>query len=320
MFVVQDALNASDLPQGVVATIGNYDGLHLGQRAVLRQVVERARALEAPAVVITFDPHPLSVLRPESEPPRLTTGEQKRRLLAELGVDVLLVVRFDRELAGMPAETFVRRFLHQGLDLEELYVGSDFAFGRDREGNLELLAELGEELGFRAEALPKVAHQGQRISSTRIREEVLHGRVERVTEMLGRPYAITGVVVQGDRMGQRIGWPTINLETQNPLIPADGVYACQVSFPAFPAVFDGATNIGTRPTVYENYRRVVECHILDFSSDVYGHEVELSFHKRLREEKMFPSVMDLAAQIGRDVEAAREYFDAQRRYQQRDAG
>jgi len=319
MLLVQDALTATDLPQGGVATIGNYDGIHRGQRAILERVVARARALDGPAVIITFDPHPLSVLRPESVPPQLTTPEQKRALLEAIGIDAMAVIRFNHDFARTPAETFVRDFLHRKLAIAEIYVGADFAFGHRREGNLALLEKLGGELGIVVEALPEVHHQGARISSTRIRQAVLQGQVHSVMEMLGRPYSVTGVVVRGDRMGQRIGWPTINLETPNELIPADGVYAGQVSFPAFPAMFDCATNIGTRPTVYENYRRVVEGHVLDFSSDVYGQEVEISFHKRLREERMFPSVMDLAAQIGRDVESTREYFAARRRLREHEA-
>jgi riboflavin kinase / FMN adenylyltransferase len=157
--------------------------------------------------------------------------------------------------------------------------------------------------------------RGERISSTRIRRAVAQGRIEEAAAMLGRPYSIAGTVARGDRMGQRLGWPTLNLAPENRLLPADGVYAGRVLLPSFPAIFDCVTNIGTRPTVYENYRRVVESHILDFKADVYGQRAEVSFHKRLREERIFPTVMDLSAQIGRDVEATREYF-ARRRLEQ----
>lgn len=317
MLVVQDAYNSNrnDLPRGGVGTIGNFDGVHRGQRTILDRVVARARELSAPAVVLTFDPHPVAVLRPEQAPLPLTTLAQKEKLLEEAGVDVMLVVRFTPELSRVPAQEFVREFLHGRLDLREIYVGESFSFGHGRAGNVELLQELGRELGFQAFGIEEVPLAGERISSTRIRRALLEGRVEQAAEMLGRPYTISGVIVRGDRMGKRLGWPTINLKAENKLLPADGVYAGRVFFPSFPATFDCATNIGTRPTVYENYQRVVESHILDFKADVYGQKIELSFYKRLREERIFATVMDLSAQIGRDVESAREYF-ARRRLEQ----
>jgi riboflavin kinase/FMN adenylyltransferase len=167
---------------------------------------------------------------------------------------------------------------------------------------------LGESFGFAAFGVEEVLHQGERISSTRIRKAIAEGKVTEAADMLDRPYAISGLIARGDRMGQRLGWPTINLVPENKLLPADGVYAGRVHFPSFPATFDCVTNIGTRPTVYENYQRVVESHILDFKADVYGERVEVSFYKRLRDERIFPTVMDLSAQIRRDVEATREYF------------
>ena len=315
MIVVQDAFNASDLPRGGVGTIGNFDGVHRGQRSALDLVVARATELGAPSVVITFDPHPVAVLRPEMAPPLLTTLQQKEKLLEEAGISVVLVVRFNSELAKIPARRFVREFLHEKLDLKEVYVGASFMFGHGREGNLSLLQEMGEDLGFRAFGVNEVSYAGERISSSRIRRAIAEGKVGDAMEMLGRPYSIAGVIARGDRMGKRLGWPTINLVPENKLLPLDGVYASRVFFPTFPAMFDGVTNVGTRPTVYENYQRVVESHILEFKSDVYGERVELSFYKRLREERIFPTVMDLSAQIGRDVETTREYF-ARRRVEQ----
>jgi riboflavin kinase/FMN adenylyltransferase len=312
MLVVHDAYESSDLPQGGVVAIGNFDGVHRGQRAILDVVVSRARELRAAPVVVTFDPHPLSVLRPEQAPLPITTPPQKERLLAEAGIAVVLVVRFTHEFARTPARQFVREFLSGTLAAREVYVGESFSFGHRREGTLEMLRGLGQELGFMAGGVPEVMMGGERISSTRIRRAIALGHVEEAAEMLGHPFCVTGTVVRGDRMGQRLGWPTINVRAEHRLLPADGVYASRVLLPSFPASFDCATNIGTRPTVYENYQRVVESHILDFKSDVYGQRVELSFHKRLREERIFPTVMDLSAQIGRDVEATREYFSRRR--------
>lgn len=312
MQVIQDAFRAGDLPRGGVATIGNFDGIHRGQRAILDRVVARARELGRPSVVVTFQPHPLTVLRPGEGPRLLTTPEAKQRLIEEVGVDALLVVRFDRDFATTPAEHFVCEFLSHRLSVTEVHVGRDFSFGHRREGDLELLRRMGEEHGFEARPVDEVSLRGERISSSRIRKAVAEGRMEDAHELLGRPYSVWGRVVRGDRMGKRLGWPTINLALESELVPADGVYAGQVSGPALPAVFVCVTNIGTRPTVYENYQRVVESHILDFATDLYGERVEVEFHKRLREERLFPTVMDLSAQIRRDVEATREYFVARR--------
>ena len=312
MLVIRDAYQTSDLPRGGIATIGNYDGIHRAHRAVIDRVVERARELDVPSSVITFEPHPLEILKPDQAPPRLSDLEAKERLVAEAGVDALLVVRFTDELALTPAERFVREFLVARLELVELYVGQGFSFGHRRSGDLEVLERLGAEHGFVVVPVDEVRLGGDRISSTRIRRAIGEGRVEAAWEMLGRPYGVAGRVARGDRMGKRLGWPTINLDPRSELLPADGVYAGRVHFPAFPATFDCVTNVGTRPTVYENYERVVESHILDFSTNVYGEAVEVSFLKRLREERIFPTVMDLSAQIRRDVEATREYFSARR--------
>lgn len=308
MLFVADAYESVDLPQGGVVTIGNFDGIHLGQRAILAEVLKRSEDLAAPSVVLTFDPHPLALLRPEQAPLALTTLRQKEALLDEMGVSALLALRFTRELSRLPAERFVRDFLVRELAIAEVYVGHGFTFGHRREGDFALLSRLGEKLGFVARSVPEVVWGGERISSTRIRRAVGEGRVEDAAAMLGRPYSIAGPVARGDRMGQRLGWPTINVSSEHKLVPADGVYACRVHFPSYPATFDCVTNVGTRPTVYENYQRVVESHILDFSADVYGERVEVSFWKRLREERIFPTVMDLSAQIGRDVEATRDFF------------
>ena len=308
MQTIQDAFAAPDLPKEPVVTIGNYDGVHLGQQAVLRHVVERAKELDTFSAVVTFEPHPLKVLRPEAAPVALTTAAQKRKLIEEQGIDFLLILRFDTELSRLSAQAFVEDFLVGRLGVQEVFVGSDFSFGRDREGDLSRLRELGNELGFTADAVDEVRSKGARVSSTMIRGLVEGGAVDRALELLGRPYALTGTVVRGDRMGQRLGWPTINLDAENELIPAEGVYATRVEFPSFPTVFDGVTNIGTRPTVYENYQQVVETHILEFRSDVYGEEVQVSFYRRLRDEKLFRSMMDLSEQISKDVDSARDFF------------
>ena len=320
MQVIHDALQSADLPYGAIATIGNYDGIHRGQQAVLERVTRRAREEGVQSAVITFEPHPVKVLKPERAPALLTPGVQRQELLAATGLDAMLIIRFTAEFARTEPEDFVRDFLHRELALQEIYVGSSFAFGKERRGTLELLERLGAELGFGASGVDEVLHRGQVISSTRIRQAIDEGKVELAMELLGQPYSLRGTVARGDRMGLHLGWPTINLQSDSELLPSDGVYTGQVRFPNLPGLFDCVTNVGTRPTVYENYQHVVESHILDFSSDVYGEEVEIRFFKRLREERIFSTVMDLSAQIGRDVEATREYFAVRRRLGQQGEG
>ena len=313
MQIVQDALRSTDLPHPSVVTIGNYDGVHLGQRANLERLVERGRDLGLPAVVVSFDPHPLQLLAPETAPLAIVTGRRKEALLAGTGVDLLASFTFNAELAAMSAEAFVREVLVGKLGAREVLVGRRFAFGKGREGNLELLARIGNEIGFVVEGVSELELEGAPISSTRVRQAVAEGRVELAGRLLGRPYSLSGEIVSGDRMGKRLGWPTINLVPDGELLPLEGVYATRVFFPSFPAAFDSVTNIGTRPTVYESHQKVIESHILDFRSDVYGETIELAFHKRLRDEMLFPSVMALSAQIRRDVDLTREYFSASRR-------
>jgi len=313
MQTVSDALRSTDLPRGCVATIGNFDGLHRGQRSLLERVVSRARELGQAAVAVTFQPHPLRVIAPELEPPAITTPRQKEALLAAAGIDLLAVIPFTAEFAATSAESFVRHFLVGRLGVRQLLVGRRFFFGRNREGSLELLDRLGAELGFTTEGVDEVLHDGEPVSSTRVRRAIGDGRIELAGELLGRPFSLEGEIVRGFRMGKRLGWPTINLQPEGELLPFEGVYATRVVIPSFPATFDSVTNIGTRPTVYESHQRVIESHILDFRSDVYGETVELLFFKRLRDEMLFPSVMALSAQIKRDVESTREYFAGLRR-------
>jgi riboflavin kinase/FMN adenylyltransferase len=308
MQVVADALRSADLPRPSVVTIGNYDGIHLGQRHLIERLVEAARELALPAIVITFDPHPLHLLSPGSAPRAIVAPRRKERLLAELGVDALAVVRFDAELAEMTATRFAREFLAGRLGARRIFVGRKFAFGKGREGNVQLLASLGAELGFEVEGVPELELEGAPISSSRIRRAIADGQVELAARLLGRPYSIPGEIVSGDRRGTALGWPTINLLPESELIPLQGVYASRVDFPSFPATYDSVTNIGTRPTLHDDRKRVIESHILDFRKNVYGERVELSFHKRLRDEMLFPSVTALSDQIRRDVESTREYF------------
>jgi riboflavin kinase/FMN adenylyltransferase len=306
--VYVDPFRRSDLPRGGVLTIGNFDGVHLGHQEMLRRVVDRARELDAPSVVLTFDPHPVRVLHPQRAPKLIQTPRQREAAIASLGVDALVVVPFTRDFASMPAEEFVRDLLGRCLGAREVHVGSSFAFGCGKRGNVDLLSRLGEEAGIRVQALDVVAEADGPVSSTRVRSLVEAGDVSGARRLLGRPYAMEGVIAKGDRMGRKIGFPTINLRSENELHPRDGVYVTKVLLRSFERTFTCVTNIGRRPTVYEDYATTVESYILDFSSDVYGEPIQLSFYERLRDERVFPSMLELTAQIRRDVEATRLWF------------
>lgn len=308
MRVIEDAWGLQDSIGPTVATVGNFDGIHRGQREVLGTVVARASTLGAQAAVVTFEPHPLSILRPERPPQRLTTLDQKRELIRGIGIDLLIIVGFTREFAATPAREFVTHLLQRALGVEELYVGSGFGFGRQREGDLELLTRMGGELGFGAVGIDEVRIGGQVVSSTRVRQAIREGQVSEAAELLGRPYALTGRVVHGEGRGREHGWPTLNLDPDHDLLPADGVYASQVWIPQRHKMFDAVTNIGRRPTFPGANPRVVETHVFDFGREVYGDRIELSFVRRLRGEQRFPSAQKLVEQISRDAAAAREYL------------
>ena len=230
MRVVSDALCPCELPRPTVVTVGNFDGIHRGQRAVLDRVVARAGELGLPSVVVTFEPHPLAVLVPDKAPVTLLTREQKSRLLAAAGIDLMAVIPFTEAFAATRAEPFVRGFLLGRLGVRELYVGRQFAFGSNREGDLELLRRLGEELGFDVFGLEEECAGGDPVSSTRIRLALAQGEVQLAADLLGRPYSLTGRIVEGDRLGRRLGWPTINLDPDGELLPLEGVYATTVEF------------------------------------------------------------------------------------------
>lgn len=308
LHVIRDPLRTTDLPRGGVATIGNFDGVHLGHRRILETVVARAREADRPSVVLTFEPHPLSVLRPDHAPRRLQTLRQKGEALEAIGIENLLVIPFTRDFSLTEPEEFIRSILRDRLAVSEVYLGSHFAFGRGKRGDIALLSRMGAECGFLASSVDEAIFEGEPISSTRIRRALARGDVTKANAMLGREYEIDGLVARGDKVGRRIGYPTINLEPENELHPADGVYVTRIHIRSFDRRFDCVTNIGRRPTVYEDYATVIETFVLDFSANVYGERVRLFFFERLREERRFPSVTALSEQIGKDIEATREYF------------
>lgn len=308
MEILRDPAPSSDLPRRGVVTIGNFDGVHCGHRMLLTGAVNRARELDVPAVALTFDPHPERVLRPESGLKLVTTKAQKAQLLERLGVDTLIELGFDRRLAATTADEFAREFLFRRLAPAEVRLGTNFRFGAGRLGDVNFLSVVGHELGFAVVGVEPLLEGGEVISTTRVRREIAHGHAEEVWRLLGRPYHVDGSVYRGERMGRKLGFPTINVEVENELLPAHGVYVTAVHIPSFSRVFPCVTNIGVRPTVYENYKVTVESHLLRFAGDVYREPVRLYFLRRLRDEMVFGSSMELVAQIRRDVETADHYF------------
>jgi riboflavin kinase/FMN adenylyltransferase len=298
-----------------ILTVGNFDGVHLGHRAILDIVTARARAVKGDAVVYTFDPHPRRVISPQATLRLLTTLEQKLELFAEAGVDVVVVERFDLDFARTPAESFVREFLHARIRPLEVYVGYDFHFGRDREGSMRMLTELGPRLGFSVTIIPEVVIGENDVNSTRIRQLLGDAKVEEAAQLLGRDYTVRGRVVKGDERGRGLGFPTANLEPENEVLPAPGVYAGQVRLldagePPAGTTLPAVTNVGTRPTFGTSDRVVAEAHLIDFSGDLYGRRLDLSFRFHLRPERRFSGAEALRAQIDADRAEARRRLAA----------
>jgi riboflavin kinase/FMN adenylyltransferase len=296
-----------------VLTIGNFDGLHLGHRAIVDTVTSRARARGGEAVVYTFDPHPRKVLQPDRAPGLLTTLEQKLEGLEALGVDVVIVERFDMAFASLSPEHFVRGYVHERVRPVEVYVGYDFHFGKDREGSMKLLTELGPHLGFSVTIVPEVTVRGRDVNSTRIRGLLAEGDVAEAATLLGRAYTVRGRVVRGDERGRTLGFPTANLDPENEVLPGSGVYAGRVRLlePA-EAPRPAVVNVGRRPTFGASDPLLVEAHLLDFEGDLYGRRLDLAFEQRLRDERRFPDVAALRGQIAADAREARRLLGAAR--------
>ncbi|MDT5263217.1 MAG: riboflavin kinase / adenylyltransferase [Acidobacteriota bacterium] len=297
----------AEIARPTVLTLGVFDGLHLGHQLIISRVVERARATGSVPTVITFDPHPRAVLHPESAPPLLQTFDQKIEAFGALGVEQTIVVRFTREFAEVSAEEFLKDVVHERLHTREVYLGCGFAFGKGREGNIDLLRRVSRELGFFADEVPEVRLRGQRISSSRIRGLLAAGRVNLARRMLGRSYGVEGRVVRGAERGRQIGFPTANLQPHNRVIPRGGVYVTAT-------LIDGAwrrsvTNIGVRPTFEKEAEPSIETFVMDWGGDLYGDVLRVRFLHRLRDERRFASIEELKRQIDADATRAQKYFD-----------
>lgn len=298
----RDVDGGSLCPHGSVVCIGAFDGLHSGHRALVRHAVARARALGVECVVVTFEPLPREFFSKDHPPPRLTLARAKVEGLLDLGADHVGLLRFDAKLSAMSAEDFVRTLLVGRLAAREVWIGPEFRFGHRRGGDVALLQAMGSELGFRADAISPVEVQGERVSSTRIREALKSGDFTTTTRLLGRPYAIGGRVVRGKQLGRALGFPTANLRF--PKTPAlSGIYATWVHSVG-DAPWPSVSSFGTRPTV-DGVEPLLEAHLFDFAGDLYGRHIEVEFVAKLRDELKFPDLPSLTEQMHRDADQAR---------------
>ncbi|MCL6565186.1 MAG: bifunctional riboflavin kinase/FAD synthetase [Acidobacteriia bacterium] len=286
-------------------TVGNFDGVHLGHQRILQCLVERARGLAATPVAVTFDPHPARLLRPAEAPPLILTLEQRIARLAELGCAAVVVLPFTRELAQLAPEAFVHTILAGCLRARAVVVGANFRFGHQQAGDVHRLRVLGQELGLEVEVVPPVKLRGQTVSSTAIRAAVRAGRVSLAGRLLGRPFALTGTIQPGTGQGRRLVVPTLNLQPEQELLPASGVYATQTLLEG--RAYWSATNVGVRPT-FDGHRLTVESHLLDFTEELREGNLEVRFYSRLRDEQKFASAAELRAQVLRDIARARRFF------------
>lgn len=306
MELIRGVHNLRPRHRGCVATIGNFDGVHLGHRKILEQVIDEARRREQKSTVMLFEPQPREFFAPDRAPPRLMALRDKLRALAELGVDQVLCARFDERFRSQTAREFVADLLVDGLDISYLVVGDDFRFGNDRRGDFDYLVAAGREFGFRVTDTPTCEVGGERVSSTRVREALLAGELDQASRLLGRPYVISGRVQHGDRLGRTIGVPTANLKPGHPRMAVQGVYAVSIDGGGLknaPAV----ANVGHRPTVGGEESRV-EVHVLDWQGDLYEQHLDVAFRHFIRPERKYDGLEALKGAIRADIEQAKDYF------------
>jgi riboflavin kinase/FMN adenylyltransferase len=304
MEILQSIPELERLRGPLFLAIGVFDGVHRGHQAVISTSAEHARAVNGTPVVVTFDPHPEKVLRPERAPHLLTATQHKIALIRELGVGNLLTIHFDKQFAGTEPEDFVTALVKHSKPLREICVGHEWSFGKNRRGNLDLLKQLGGKFNFEVVGIQPVKIKDAVVSSTAIRKAIEKGDFAKATEMLGREYTILGTVIHGDSLGKKIGFPTANLSAHSEQFPPNGVYAAEAKIDNEQR--RGVINLGVRPTISGGKsERVLEIHLFDFDCDLYGQEVEVRFLKFFRPEKKFENLDALVQQIRRDVEEAR---------------
>jgi riboflavin kinase/FMN adenylyltransferase len=309
MELIRGLHNLRPRHRGCVATIGNFDGVHLGHQAVIGQLADKAQALRLPTLVMLFEPQPQEFFAPQKAPPRLMRLREKLQALRRYAVDRVLCVRFDEAFADLEPEVFVRQVLVGGLGVQYLVVGDDFRFGHERRGDFAMLQAAGREHGFQAVNMHSVTIDGERVSSTRVRAALAAADLALAEKLLGRPYRMCGRVAHGDKIGRTLGVPTANIHLHRHSTPLKGVYAVEVfGLPEEPLA--GVANIGTRPTV-GGTRTLLEVHLFDFDRDIYGEYVHVNFLQKLSDEKRFASLDELKEKIQQDIADARAFF---RRY------
>jgi riboflavin kinase/FMN adenylyltransferase len=306
MHLIRGLHNLTPAMHGCAATIGNFDGVHLGHQAVLGQLAERAVDLGLPTTAIIFEPQPQEYFAPDQAPPRLTRFREKWMALRRYSIDRVLCLRFERALAELEADEFVKRVLVDGLGVRYLVVGDDFRFGKGRGGDFDYLVKAGRREGFQVVHMHSFEQDGSRVSSTRIREALRAGNLSAAEQMLGRNYRMLGRIAHGDKRGRTIGFPTANLFLHRHSTPVQGVFAVEM-YGLDKEPLPGVANVGTRPTV-DGTRSLLEVHLFDFSGDIYGRHVAVDFVHKIRDEKRFDSFPELKAQIEQDAQQARDFF------------
>jgi len=308
MELIRGLHNLRPRHRGCVATIGAFDGVHLGHQAVIRHLLEKAGELDLPSTIMVFEPLPREYFSPIKAPARIMSFWEKCRALEALGVDRLLRIRFNEQLREMSAQQFVDKVLVDGLGVRYVVLGDDFRFGSDRQGDYQFIQAQGELHGYQAGPTPTFSLDGERVSSTRIREALEAADFEQAERLLGRPYSISGKVIYGRQLGQTIGTPTANLELRRLRAPLSGVYAVEVSGGGL-QMATGVANVGVRPTVDESIKANLEVHLLDREIELYGQHIEVTFRHKLREEMKFSSVEELRENIARDIDDTRAWFN-----------
>lgn len=305
--LIRSYYNITPAEQGGVVTIGNFDGVHLGHQQLLAKTVEMAKRQGVPAIVVTFEPHAFEFFSKQAVTiPRLTRLREKYSALAACGVDAVVVLTFNQVLAELSASDFIANLIVHYLRPSHIIVGDDFHFGRMRQGNFELLQQMGKTLGYTAETMPTFLLDGERVSSTRVRKALAEGDLDMAKRLLGRPYSMQGRVAHGNKLGRELGFPTANIFLHRKLTPVHGVY-CVKMHGLVDHPWPGAANVGMRPSV-DGTRTLLEVHLLDFNQDIYGRYVEVEFCKKLREEERYPNLDILKEHIANDVVATRKYF------------
>ena len=306
MELVRGLYNLRPEHRTCAATIGSFDGVHLGHQAVLAQLVEQGKRQQLPVTLITFEPQPREYFMPAAAPARLTRFREKLEVLQHCGIDRVVCLRFDDQLASLAPEAFIQRILLVGLDVKYLVVGDDFRYGNGRSGNYEMLQQAGQQHGFPVVNMHTFSVGTARVSSTRIREALQRGDLSAAASLLGRPYSMCGRVAHGDKRGRTIGFPTANIFLHRTAVPVEGVFAVEMHGIDGEPLF-GVANVGNRPTVAGSHS-LLEVHLFDFNREIYGCHVQVSFLKKLRSERKFDSFEKLKEQIQQDAAQAREFF------------